>query len=66
MVETCTRIIPGVAKARKTFQRGHAPEKRAKRMPEEVKRLEMLPAMSTRIMWNGMPSLPGRRSEVRR
>ena len=33
MRETWMRIIPGVMNAAKTFQRGHAPLKRAKRMP---------------------------------
>ena len=53
------RIIPGVMKAAKTFQRGHAPEKRAKRMPLALKRFEMLPATSMRIMWKGTPSRAG-------
>jgi hypothetical protein len=48
--DTWMRIIPGVRKAAKTFHRGQAPEKRAKRMPEPEKRLEMLPATSMRIM----------------
>ena len=60
------RIIPGVRNALKTFHRGQAPEKRAKRMPEALKRFEMFPATSMRIMWNGTPSAPGRRSVVRR
>jgi hypothetical protein len=49
------RIIPGVRKAAKTFHRGQAPEKRAMRMPEALKRFEMLPATSMRIMWKGRP-----------
>ena len=53
-------------KAANTFQRGQAPLKRAKRIPEALKRFEMLPAMSMRMMWNGTPSAPGRRSVVRR
>ena len=48
------------------FQRGQAPEKRAKRRPLALKRLEMFPAMSTRTMWNGTPSAPGRRKVVSR
>ena len=60
------RIMPGVMNAPWTFQRGHRPEKRAKRMPEAEKRLEMLPAMSMRMKWNGTPSRPGRRSVVSR
>jgi hypothetical protein len=32
------RIIPGVRNAAKMFQRGHAPLKRAKRMPDALKR----------------------------
>ena len=64
--ESWVRIIPGVRKAWKTFQRGQAPENRAKRSPEAEKRLEMLPAMSTRTKWMGMPSAPGRRSVVSR
>ena len=64
--ETCVRTVCGVMKALCTFQRGHAPEKRANRMPEAENRLEMLPAMSTRIRWNGTPSRPGRCSVVSR
>ena len=33
------RIIPGVMNAAKTFQRGHAPLKRAKRMPRRAEAL---------------------------
>ena len=66
MRETCMRIMPGVRNAPSTFQRGQAPLKRAKRMPEALKRFEMLPATSMRIMWNGTPSAPGRRSVVSR
>ena len=66
MRDTWIRIMPGVRKALNTFQRGHAPLKRAKRIPEALKRFEMLPATSMRIMWNGTPSAPGRRSVVRR
>jgi hypothetical protein len=58
--------MPGVRKAWKTFHRGQAPLKRAKRSPEAEKRLEMLPAMSMRTKWNGTPSAPGRRRVVSR
>ncbi len=33
------RIIPGVMNAANTFQRGHAPLKRAKRMPDRAEAL---------------------------
>ncbi len=49
------RIIPGVMNAAKTFQRGHAPENRAKWMPLALNRFEMFPATSIRIMWKGTP-----------
>ena len=46
---------PGVRNAAWTSQRGQEPEKRANRMPVPLKRLEMLPAMSTRTKWNETP-----------
>ena len=48
--ETWMRIMPGVRNAAKTFHRGHAPEKRANRMPDALKRFDMFPATSIRIM----------------
>ncbi len=66
MRETWIRTMPGVRNALNMFQRGHAPENRAKRIPDALKRFEMFPATSIRIMWNGTPSAPGRRSVVRR
>ena len=60
------RIIPGVRKAEKTFQRGQAPLKRAKRSPEALKRLEMFPAMSIAHHVEGHALGPGRRSVVSR
>ena len=53
--DTWIRIIPGVRNALNTFHRGHAPENRANRIPDAENRLEMLPATSSRIMWNGTP-----------
>ena len=35
MRESCVRTIPGVMKAPCTFHRGHSPEKRAKRIPDD-------------------------------
>jgi len=58
--DTWRRICPGAAKASCTFQRGQAPPKRAKCSRLALKRLEMLPALSTRIMKNGTPFEPGR------
>ena len=64
--ESCVRTVSGVMNAACTFHLGHRPEKRAKRMPEAEKRLEMFPAMSTRMKWKGTPRAPGRDSVVRR
>ena len=64
--EIWMRIMPGVMKAANTFHLGQAPEKRAKRIPDALNRLEMFPATSMRIMWKGMPQAPGRRSVVSR
>ena len=47
--EIWTRTMPGVRKAWCSFQRGHAPEKRAKRKPDAEKRLEMFPAICNEI-----------------
>ncbi len=59
-------MVPGAMKAVLTFQRGQPPEKRAKLMPEPLKRLLTLPAVSVLTRWKGTPSMPGRRSVVRR
>ena len=65
--ESWMRIIPGVMNAAKTFHRGHAP---AEAREADAARAEALarccPATSMRIMWNGTPSAPGRRSVVKR
>lgn len=66
ITESWARIMPGVRNAQKTFHLGQAPLKRAKRIPEAEKRLEMFPAMSTRMKWNGTPSAPGLWRVVRR
>ena len=66
MIESCVRMLPGDMNALCTFQRGQEPEKRAKRMPEAEKRLDVFPAMSTRTKWNGTPDAPGLWSVVRR
>ena len=57
---------PGVRNAAWTSQRGHEPEKRAKRIPVPLKRFEMLLAMSTLTKCYDTHDAPGFRSVVRR
>src|SRR5712664_2055910 len=66
MRETWTRSRPGVMNAAKRFHFGQAPLKRAKRIPDALNLLKMLPAMSMRIMWKGIPEAPARLSVVSR